>query len=260
MNTYEKLPYNKKSHRRGIVEHLIEKETRILEIGALNSPTFYTKDARVTIADWLSREQLEAHYKNKSGIVDVDLIVEGDILTSAQKQGFLDFDIIIANHVIEHIPDVIGWLGQLGKISRKDGYLSMAVPDRRYTFDFIRGETDVVDLIDCHRRALSIPDFRQILKHLYFKKNVVASDIWDETLRNETLEKKRFELNDAVKKAMEMEGEFHSLHCSVFTSGSFENAMNDLYKARIIPWKIERLVDVQTGSNEFLVLMKNAPL
>jgi SAM-dependent methyltransferase len=250
--------YDKKAGRRALVKHLIARDTRILEIGALNSPTFRAKDAQVTIADWLPREELEAHYAKKKGIVDVDVVIEGDILNSVRKAELADFDIVIANHVIEHIPDVIGWLKQLSQITAEGRHLSMAVPDRRYTFDIVRTVSDVADLIDCHRQELTVPTFRQILKHLYFKKNVVARDVWGGALSDEVLAKKRFSLQAAVARAEEMEGAFHSMHCHVFTCDSFRQAMTELHEEGFISWKIENLVDVQPGSNEFLVLMKNA--
>lgn len=249
---------NKKAARRAMAEHLIGSSTRIMEIGALNSPTFHPGEANVTIADWLSKEQLEAHYINKTGIIDVDLVVEGDIQSSVRNSGFADFDIVIANHVIEHIPDVIGWLCQLGEITASDGHISLAVPDKRYTFDIVRAETDVADLIDCHLRGLTIPDFRQILKHLYFKKDVTAADIWDAGFDRKVLDKKRFSLRDAVARAQKMEGEFHSLHCHVFTCEGFCDMLADLYEAGYIPWRIEKAIDVQPGGNEFLVLLGKA--
>ena len=256
-NKIENKKYNKKLSRRLIVQNIVNEDTRILEIGALNSPTFGKKEAVVKYADWLAYDALVAHYPNKKGILHVDYIIKGRNISS--DIGDVDpekFNIIVANHVIEHIPDVIGWLLELAKLTTESGYLSLAVPDRRYTFDFARKETDIVDLIDCHREQLESPSFKQILKHLYFKKDIVSKNVWDGDDITPALEKKRFSLGDAIKRAEGMYGSFHSLHCHVFTVDSFTEIINELYEAKIIPWKIEKIVDVEYYGNEFLALLK----
>ena len=253
----ENKKYNKKLARRSIVQSIVNNDTRILEIGALNSPTFSNKDAIVKYADWLSYDDLVAHYPNKKGILHVDYVIKGSNISGTIGDSESNkFNIIIANHVIEHIPDVIGWLLELSKLTTEGGYVSLAVPDRRYTFDYVRNETDVVDLIDCHRDRLESPSFQQILKHLYFKKNIVSKNIWDGDDITLDLQKKRFSLGDAINRAEKMHGSFHSLHCHVFTINSFTAIINELHEANIIPWKIENIIDVEYYGNEFLALLK----
>lgn len=254
----EQKTYNKKGARRALVEQLVNLDTKILEIGALNSPTFKKSEANVEFADWLSHEDLIEHYDAKKGIIEVDHVIKGRNISAAVKCDQVGrFDLVIANHVIEHIPDVIGWLQELSKITTPDGHLSLAVPDRRYTFDIARHETDVADLMDCYRDQLEVPTFRQILKHLFFKKNIVARDIWDSIDVLPQLSEKRFSLQAAVDRAEQMVGSFHSLHCHVFTKSSFVDLMDELAQAGYIAWQIEKVVDVQRGGNEFLVLLKS---
>lgn len=290
-------PYRKNESRRNFVAHLVTPETRVLEIGALNTPMYRKKDARVEFVDWQSQEDLIAHYPYKENIQPVDHIVQGREIAAAVNKGAPGkFDLIIANHVVEHIPDLIYWLQQLRQVATPEGRLFMAVPDRRYTFDLIRNETDVVDLIDCYRERLEVPSYAHILKHLYFKKKITAKDIWapaapapepapERAARGvlkrlfgatepapapvveppldvvplsslPQLRERRLTLTEAMARAEAMAGEFHSLHCHVFTMQSFADVMGELSEASLVPWKIEKIADVPRNANEFLVLLK----
>ena len=46
------------------------------------------------------------------------------------------FDIVIASHVIEHQPDLVSFFQSVGKMLKPDGLLSLAVPDKRFCFDY----------------------------------------------------------------------------------------------------------------------------
>lgn len=48
---------------------------------------------------------------------------------------------VIASHVVEHVPDVIGWLSDIAEVLLNDGRLVLVVPDMRYTFDIHRHQT-----------------------------------------------------------------------------------------------------------------------
>ncbi len=71
-------------------------------------------------------------------------------------------DFVFASHVIEHAPDMIGWLRQIGQVLGDGGQLYLAIPDKRLCFDVNRDLTTMADLVDAHLRGLSAPGFRQI--------------------------------------------------------------------------------------------------
>src|SRR5690606_22341073 len=118
-----------------------------------------TDDANIRYMDWFSREEMSARHatnskRNVDNLVPVDYVVKTKSLASVIDKRF---DLVIANHVIEHIPDVIYWLAQLEKITSPDGCLMLAVPDRRYTFDINRECTDAVELYRCNVDMLERP-------------------------------------------------------------------------------------------------------
>ena len=60
------------------------------------------------------------------------------------------FDWVIASHVIEHVPDFVGFLNDCRDILKPDGVLSLIVPDKRYCFDHYRPLTGLGQVIDAH--------------------------------------------------------------------------------------------------------------
>ncbi|MBA3780525.1 MAG: methyltransferase domain-containing protein [Nocardioides sp.] len=63
----------------------------------------------------------------------------------------------IASHVIEHIPDLVGWLAQLADVVADDGVLVLAVPDKGYGFDAHRPLTTVGQILAAHEEGHTRP-------------------------------------------------------------------------------------------------------
>jgi len=53
------------------------------------------------------------------------------------------FDYCLASHVIEHIPNPIAFFQSIAHLLKPGGVLSLAVPDKRYTFDFFQPAASV---------------------------------------------------------------------------------------------------------------------
>lgn len=92
-----------------ISQHVVIEKSRILEIGALNSPAYRRPTFNVSYVDYASREELakKGHANPRyqfDGLVDVDYVVSGIPYREVIAQ---KFDLVVANHVIEHIVDPI---------------------------------------------------------------------------------------------------------------------------------------------------------
>jgi len=147
----------------------IDPTTRGLEIGPLHTPRFPRSRYEVHYVDHASTEDLRAKYASDAFMADhLDEIVEVDFVWSGGAR-LLDvvgdaapFDWVFASHVIEHAPDMIGWLRDVGSVLADGGRLCLAIPDKRLCFDVNRDLTTMADLVDAHLRGLSAPGFRQI--------------------------------------------------------------------------------------------------
>ena len=112
------------------------------------------------------------------------------------------YDLIIAAHVIEYIPDPITWLRELSYLLTPDGAIFLAIPDRRYTLDYVRKETTPIELMRHYEREADKPDIYTIADFLYYKRNIRAADVWDESPNLEQLANaKSHTLADAMARA-----------------------------------------------------------
>jgi len=103
------------------------------------------------VIDHLSREGLVEKYRPHG--VNTDLIEEVDFIwdgrTYAELVGAREsYDWILASHVIEHTPDLLGFLGQCDEILTDNGILSLAIPDKRNCFDHYRPISGLGSVID----------------------------------------------------------------------------------------------------------------
>ena len=101
-----------------------------------------------TIVDFSTTDELVARAKSHTSvgvrklvhnIEDVDVVWRGQQLSRELLERSPDgFDFIIASHVIEHIPDLLSCLNDLASCLKPTGMICLAVPDRRFCFDFFR--------------------------------------------------------------------------------------------------------------------------
>src|SRR4051794_725388 len=127
-----------------------------LEVGPLHRSIVHREEGDVSYVDVLDRDGLVEHYRNDphvpaEAIPEIDFhLIQDDgrtlSLVEAAKPG-APFDWVMASHVIEHVPDVIGWLDELAELVVDDGKLVLVVPDKRYCFDVHRPPTTVGQMI-----------------------------------------------------------------------------------------------------------------
>lgn len=140
--------------RKDYVLSTIDREGFGIEIGASHDPIAPKRDGyKVEVIDHASREELLAKYATHG--LDLDRIEEVDFVWKGQSYLELTgkprhYDWIIASHVIEHTPDLIGFLEDCNSILKDDGVLSLVVPDKRYCFDRFRPITGLARVVDAH--------------------------------------------------------------------------------------------------------------
>lgn len=124
-------------------------DTKIgVEIGPLCYPTLTKDESNVLYLDRTSTSQLRSMFSNDypgEHIVEVDVVSEDMPLQNVLAGR--KFDYFIANHVIEHVPDLIGWLKDIHGLLNDGGFVFLAVPDKRFTFDVKRMETSCGHII-----------------------------------------------------------------------------------------------------------------
>ncbi|HET8761343.1 MAG TPA: methyltransferase domain-containing protein [Nitrospiria bacterium] len=84
-------------------------------------------------------------------------IVEPDILCDVVTKGLSPFgdesqDFVIASHLIEHLPNPLGFIQDCYRVLRQNGVLYLVVPEKNFTFDRNRAVTPLAHLVEDMRR------------------------------------------------------------------------------------------------------------
>jgi 2-polyprenyl-3-methyl-5-hydroxy-6-metoxy-1,4-benzoquinol methylase len=133
------------SGRSAVMRTHINKRVKILEFGPLCNPIATKSEGyHVYSIDNASKLELTKRYAGHndidiSKIEEVDFIwKDADVLGAIPTEHYQTFDVVLISHVIEHIPNPIGFLQSLQKLIKPGGYVSVAVPDKRFCFDYFR--------------------------------------------------------------------------------------------------------------------------
>jgi len=232
---------------------------RGLEIGPSFNPLAPKREGfNIAVMDHMSREALIEKYRDHTNMPPnyEQLIEEVDYVWDGRPYPELipeKFDYIISSHLIEHVPDLIGHLNDCAEILKDGGVYSLAVPDKRYSFDINRKETDCEAAL-ARKGITGYPD-DVIIE--YFDR-VVTNDgalAWDKFRKQGQLRKIFTPEQIAEAKAAPGERVITDLHVSVFTPRSFDDLMRKLSEAgeiRLTPM----LVDEDTPAGEFFAVFQ----
>lgn len=130
---------------------------RIIEIGPSYNPIAPKSGGWNSASiDHLTREGLVMKYTGHprvdvSRIEPVDFVWScgplSDAVPSAQHGSF---DAFVASHVIEHTPDLIAFLDSAATLLKPEGVVILAIPDKRYCFDYFQPLTTTGQLLEAH--------------------------------------------------------------------------------------------------------------
>lgn len=232
-----------------------------LEIGPSHRPVAPRREGfRVEIIDHASREALVEKYRAHG--VDLDAIEEVDFVWDGRRCADLTgrprgYDWVIASHVIEHTPDMVGFLRDCDDILREGGVLSLAVPDKRFCFDRMRAPTSLQALVDAHLEGRTNHTPGRIAD--YFS-NVVALEhqIGWERARAEGRSIGALHFVHGVDMARDRMRDVHEqgiyldIHAWTFTPSSFRLLIEDLHALGLQPLRERAFVE---GDNEFFVAL-----
>lgn len=239
---------------------------KVLELGALDMPTFEPHEANVDYMDYYSDDEFREMAargglsRPLENLVSVSHVVKDKYFASR----VLDrYDLVIAAHVIEHIPDPITWLSELSELLTPEGCIFLAIPDRRFTLDYLRRESTAVDLVHNFHAGLTSPDLYTVTDFLYFKRNIRGHEVWRTP---EVVEERIAEASMTLpaafaqaERALASGSEHANVHCSVFSHPTFAELWRGVAQTGIVDLELRELADVQRDGNEFWALLCKRP-
>lgn len=148
--------------REGLLRSLIDTGGIGLEVGPGFNPLLPKSEGyRVETVDYADAESLRKKYAGAN--VDTGRIESVDhLLTQGGSLADLlgktrHFDYIVALHVIEHMPDLLGFLKSCETLLKNDGVLLLAVPDKRRCFDLFQPLTTTGAVLQAHLERRTRP-------------------------------------------------------------------------------------------------------
>lgn len=254
--------------RRDILLNGLDKNSKILEIGASYNPAAPKRDGyRTYIVDHASRDELVSKYSSDTfdarGIEEVDFVWNGGaLLDSIPEQQHRTFDLVIASQVIEHIPNPIRFLADIERILSPCGTLSLSVPDRRNCFDFFRPLTTAGDWLQALFENRAVHN----VKTLYDEAAYIISSGEAASWITGQFSTPNFPPHGGVERGIYLFEQMHGrkfsqkytdAHAWVFVPSSFILIVEELYKADMFGL---RPIDVTvTGTYEIFVKMQSRP-
>lgn len=240
-----------------------------IEIGALDKPLVRPGDGPVLYVDHADTPTLRQKYAGDPGVnmdtlVKVDAIWGANTLREALQARAAGpgapapvlVDYVIASHVVEHVPDLVGWLNEIHEVLKPTGQLRLAVPDRRFTFDCLREDSRLSDVLTAYLAGARRPMPQAILD---FQLNAAPSadfvKLWAGD-HSDGLPAPRFDWGNAIRLARDaMEGGYHDAHCWAVTPYSLADIFVALAEHGLLRLACAKFEDTGYGNFEFYLTM-----
>jgi len=236
---------------------------KCLEIAPLNRPLLPKEHPNTRYLDLYSAEELRQHFRLDANVVEKDIVDVHYIHTGQPYKelvGGEKFGLIVASHVIEHVPNLIGWLNDIESILHEDGIVQLAIPDKRYCFDFRRRLTDISDIIGAYLENRKKPAPGIVYEHFLYVPNEICND---PVKHHRGKVSQEFTITPpyhdvAMTFAQQSLTKYVDTHCWVWTPESFTKLMRILYENKLVKLKLieEETVLTQPNNLEFYVTMK----
>jgi predicted SAM-dependent methyltransferase len=210
-----------------------------LEIGPSINPLAPKKDGyNVHIIDHASRERLLEKYKNHNvnleNIEEVDFVWRGESYAELTgRENYYEW--IIASHLIEHVPDLIGFLKDCDGVLKEDGVISLVIPDKRYCFDHFRPVTGLSKVIDSHLGKNKSHTPGTVVEQILSAVSKGGKIAWDrENFGTYNLGNKLSAAQEALQSS---DAAYRDRHAWVFVPHSFRLIIHDLFCIGLIPFQ-----------------------
>jgi hypothetical protein len=166
-------------------------------------------------------------------------------------------DYILASHVIEHVPDMVSWLKGVDAALKPVGELRLAIPDKRFTFDYLRQTTSLAGIINAYVRKDRTPNTYCILDFMLNMAPVDCAAAWRDEVDVSKLQRgATFEGAMNVVKEVLQDGTYHDVHCWVFTPATFGHLCVDLAKNDLLGFECAEFFDTAYYEYDFQFSMR----
>jgi glycosyltransferase involved in cell wall biosynthesis/SAM-dependent methyltransferase len=237
--------------REELLRSHFDRAMRLIELGPSYQPIVAKADGwHTTVIDHASQDDLLTKYgtmgvATTDRIESVDYIWQSGPLTALIPEDMHgQFDGLIASHVGEHFPDLIGFFKSAATLLRPDGILALALPDKRVCFDFFQPLTTTGDLVDAHAQERTRHRRRTFFNQAAYLTTRNAEVGWQHVGNTAPFQLAHsiFQAQKAYDNADEDPAlPYNDSHAWVFTPKSFELLMLELNLLGHTDWAIRSI-------------------
>ena len=235
-----------------------------VEIGPLDRPVLRREMGRVLYVDHADTTSLRAKYADDPGvraesIMEIDWVWDEDGLDGlVRRHGAVDY--VIASHVAEHVPDLIGWLQALGRALAAQGEIRLVVPDKRFCFDHHRDESGIADLLAAHAAGSRAPSLARIADYFLHVVEVDTPAAWAGRPPPPPLvDAERYRWAERVCREVRDSGRYQDVHCWVFTPRRLCLLLAELAAFGVLQLECTLFRDTERDGLEFLLGLRPQP-
>lgn len=230
-----------------------------LEISPYFDPVLEKSQWNVVYTDYIDTDELRkkaAENPNLAGrlVPEVDFVwTPGKPLKECVPAGAL-FDYAVASHVMEHVPNPIGWLNDIFSVLRTGGRLALFLPDRRLSSDYYRKLTRFEDLVALWIEQPKVPSPHQVVDFMsnsFQNLHGVGVGWTDAGPSGET---RAYSDDEAVNTGMFVynEEQYLDIHCTVWESEKFKLTFDRIVNAGLLSADVGEAV---RDDGEFLAIL-----
>ena len=243
---------------------LVPKTAALLEIGPYTAPAFRQPEHNVQYLDAFSTEELRikatAIGLDASGVPEIDYVWHSEPYINLVRKRM---DAVFSSHNIEHQPDLIRHLREVGNILNHGGYAFLIVPDRRYCFDYFLPDTTIADVFGSYYAGQTRHNAASIFEHRMLTTHNDAVRHWKSDhgatpLANGATSDVLAMIDETFKRIKDSQG-YIDTHAWQFTPSSFRLITDILSKLRLIPFQLEKIYPTLRDDFEFYVVLRRIP-
>jgi SAM-dependent methyltransferase len=214
-----------------------------LEISPLFAQLVVRGEAQMVYCDRLSTEDLQSREKDNQGriglkceVEEMDFVWKDGTLLPAYFGDDEKFDFVVSSHVMEHVPNFLGFLAQQFQICKDDGVVCFVVPDVKLTGKYFQPLTTPAQLIDVLLVNRDKPSPGMVYEATYHifewpgLENLRAKHVL-ETQRGYTTAQAAEFARVAVERYIDV-------HCWSFTYSTFEDVFAEVRDAGFLDFEI----------------------
>jgi len=232
-----------------------------LEIGPSYNPLVPKHEGfDVEVIDHLSTEDLRKKY-SKEALVNSSLIEEVDYVWDGRPLSKIigktnAYDYVVASHVIEHTPDMLGFLKECSSLLKQDGVLVLAVPDKRRCFDVFRPLSTTGSVLQAHVEKRKVHPPSVAFDHVAYFTELDGAGGWPEGKKGNLTMPHMLNFAAKVFDRSSNSNVYYDFHAWNFCPSSFRQIIQDLNSLNMLDLK-EKAFQLTPGI-EFFVTMSQS--